>query len=101
MGKKLELSDAQRAEAVMSLLSRSDTASLIARRYQISESTLYRFRDEFIQAGKLAISSKSGGKAASKSEVERLKRDIADREQIIVDLTVANRILKKISELSS
>ena len=100
MGKKLQLSDAQRAEAVLALLSRSEKANVIARRYKISEGTLYRFRDEFIKGGKAAIAAKSAGKAAGKAELEGLKRDIADRDQIIVDLTVANRVLKKISDLS-
>lgn len=101
MGKKLQLNTAQRTEAVMALLNRSESPSVIARRYKVSEATLYRLRDEFIKAGKAALASKGPGRSADKSEVANLKRDIADRDQIIVDLTVANRILKKISDFSS
>ncbi|SMF75236.1 helix-turn-helix domain-containing protein [Pseudobacteriovorax antillogorgiicola] len=47
MGKKLQISNAQRVEAVMALLTRGESASAIARRFKISEGSLYRLKDEF------------------------------------------------------
>ena len=99
MGKKLQISNAQRVEAVMALLTRSESASAIARRYKISEGSLYRLKDEFISAGKTAITNRSKGKSGQNSECDKLKQDIAQRDEIIANLTVANTVLKKISDL--
>lgn len=96
MGKKSGLSIERRIEAVLSLLRREEPAGQIARRYGVSEQSLYRWRDEFLQAGKQGLSGKSGEGALEK-EVCRLRREIESREQMIGELTVANRILKKLS----
>ena len=98
MGKKLQMTNAQRVEAVMALLSRSESPGSIARRYKISEATLYRLKDQFISAGKTGIVNSSKGKSKSSSEHDKLKRDIAQRDEIIANLTVANTVLKKLSE---
>ena len=50
MGKPSKLSIVQRIEAVLSLLRREESASKIARRYAISEQTLYRYRDQWVNA---------------------------------------------------
>ncbi len=100
MGKKLQITNAQKIEAVMALLTRSEPAIAIARRYKISEGTLYRLKDEFINAGKTAIARPKGrGDKGKSGEYDKLKRDIAQRDEIIANLTVANTVLKKISEL--
>jgi transposase len=54
MGKRSELNAAQRAQLVLRLLSQEEPAVQIARRAGISEQTLYRWRDKFIQAAKKA-----------------------------------------------
>ena len=95
MGKKSELSIERRVEAVLSLLRREEPARQIARRYGVSEQSLYRWRDEFLQAGKQGLNGKSGDSALQK-EVSRLQREIESREQVIGELTVANRLLKKL-----
>lgn len=99
MGKKLHMSAAQRVEAIMALLSRSEPAAAIARRYKISEGTLYRLKDQFVDAGKTAVASKIRGKPKAGNEFQQLKQDIAQRDEIIANLTVANTVLKKLSDL--
>jgi transposase len=99
MGKKMQISNAQKVEAVMALLTRSEPAVAIARRFKISEGTLYRLKDEFVSGGKTAINNRSRGKSVQNSECDKLKRDIAQRDEIIANLTVANTVLKKLSEL--
>ncbi|SMF75817.1 helix-turn-helix domain-containing protein [Pseudobacteriovorax antillogorgiicola] len=79
MGKKLQISNAQRVEAVMALLTRSESASAIARRFKISEGSLYRLKDEFISAGKTAITNRSKGKSRQNSECDKLKQDSSER----------------------
>ena len=52
MGRKSGLSAEQRVEAVLSLLRREEPSKQIARRYGVSEQSLYRWRDGFLDAGK-------------------------------------------------
>ena len=100
MGKKSTLSVEQRAQLVLRLLSKEAPAAQIARRAGISEQTLYRWRDEFLSAGKRALNGR--GKVGEEAKaIERLEGELAERDQVIGELTVANRVLKKLSGGSS
>ncbi|MCB1631439.1 MAG: transposase [Pseudomonadales bacterium] len=96
MGKRSELSVEKRIEAVLSMLRKEEPAAQVARRYGVSEQSLYRWRDDFLQAGKQGLSGKTANAALTK-EVSRLQREIESREQVIGELTVANRVLKNLS----
>lgn len=97
MGKKSELPVEKRVEVVLALLRKEEPAAQIARRNGISEQTLYRWRDDFIAGGKAQLAGKVGSESALAKEVSKLQREIETREQVIGELTVANRILKKLS----
>ena len=100
MGKKSALSTEQRSQLVIRLLSKEEPASQIARRAGVSEQTLYRWRDDFLDGGKQALSGR-GTKSAQARTVSALKAALAERDQVIGEITIANRILKKLSgELS-
>jgi transposase len=96
MGKESELSAEQRVQLVLRLLSKEEPAAQIARRAGIAEQTLYRWRDEFISAGKRAL---NGGEieATQAKAIARLSAQLAERDQVIGELTIANRTLKKVS----
>ena len=65
----------------------------ICRKYQISESLYYRWRDKFLEGGSQALSSRNGsGPEAA------VKARIAELERIIGKQTVQIEILKKISQ---
>ncbi len=98
MGKKSTLSAEQRAQIVLRLLSKEEPAVQIARRAGISEQTLYRWRDEFLSGGKQALSGRGGGQSEQAKTIERLKSELAERDQVIGEITIANRILKKLSD---
>lgn len=100
MGKKSTLSVEQRAQLVLRLLSKEAPAAQIARRAGISEQTLYRWRDEFLSGGKRALNGRGKGNEEAKAR-ERLEGELAERDQVIGELTVANRVLKKLSGGSS
>ncbi len=100
MAKKSTMSPEQRAQLVLRLLSKEEPAAQIARRAGISEQTLYRWRDEFISAGKQAMNGR-GAQAEHAKVVERLAGEVAERDQVIGELTIANRVLKKLSGASS
>jgi transposase len=98
MGKKSELKGSDRREVVLLLLRREEPAAVLARRYGISEQTLYRWRDEFLAAGEAALTQAKNGADPRNRQVEELKRELAQRDQVIGELTIANRLLKKSSD---
>jgi len=99
MGRKSELSVEQRREVVLMMLRREEPVAVLARRYGVSEPTLHRWREDFIQAGEAALSYGRGRKAGAEAERMRgLRKEIAKRDQVIGELTIANRILKKTAD---
>ncbi|MFN9730128.1 MAG: helix-turn-helix domain-containing protein [Pseudomonadota bacterium] len=96
MGRKSETSVEKRVEHVMALLRKEEPATQIARRAGVSEQTLYRWREEFVAGGKAQLAGK-GAEAQASTEMSKLQREIETREQVIGELTIANRILKKLS----
>ena len=97
MPKRLELTVPQRREVVLALLRREESAAALARRWGISEQTLYRWRDEFLTAGEAALAHGKNGSDARERELRDLRAQLGERDQVIGELTVANRILKKLS----
>ena len=98
MGKKSELEGSARRDVVLMLLRREEPAAVLARRYGISEQTLYRWRDEFLAGGEAALAAGKGGADPRDRQVEELKREVSRRDQVIGELTIANRLLKKSSD---
>ena len=98
MGKRSSLSTAQRQEVVLKLLRREEPGAALARRYSISEASLYRWRDEFLAAGKAALANGRGSGEGQSKRIQELEREIVDRDQVIGEYTIANRILKKLTE---
>ena len=97
MGRQVEVSVPQRCEAVVQLLRREEPAAQIARRLGVSEPTLYRWRDEFMAGGQAALSGKGAGDGRER-QIKELRQELDQRDQVIGELTIANRILKKTSE---
>jgi transposase-like protein len=96
MGRKSELTVEQRTQLVLKLLSKEEPGAQIARRAGISEVTLYRWRDEFLSGGAAGLAGRGGTDLQAK-EIAKLKEQLAERDQVIGEITVANRILKKLS----
>lgn len=101
MPKHSELSAPQRREAVLALLRREEPATQLARRWGVSEQTLYRWRDEFLAGGEAALAQGKNGADGRDRENRELREQLAERDQVIGELTVANRLLKKLSGQSS
>jgi len=98
MGAKAKLSVAERRKAVLSLIRREEPASVLARRYGISENTLYRWRDEFLTAGEMALANGKNKADGRDRQIAELKKDLIERDKVIGELTIANRILKKTAD---
>jgi transposase len=90
----------QRVHFVLALLRKEDSLEGIARKAGVSGSTLSRWREEFVEAGKAALGSGKVTQNALSRRVDELMNELADRDQVIGELTVANRVLKKTGVLS-
>src|SRR5438105_885701 len=97
MGKRSEVLVKDRREAVLSLLRREEPAAAISRRYGVSEQTLYRWRDDFMAGGEAALCNGKGKADPYQRQVAELEQQIEKRDQVIGELTIANRIFKKLS----
>ena len=96
MGRKSELDARQRRDIVLMMLRKEEPITVLSRRYGVSETTLHRWRDDFLTAGETALAYGHGQKADGRAvEVDRLRKELARRDQVIGELTIANRILKK------
>ena len=98
MGKRSDLSIPHRREVVLMLLRREEPAAKLARRFGVSEQTLYRWRDEFLAGGEAALANGKGGADPRDREIRELKKEVEGRDQVIGELTIANRILKKTAD---
>lgn len=101
MPKRSELKAETRVEAVLALLRKEEPASVLARRYQVSEPTLYRWRDIFLEAGKSGLVKGEAKPEESSRKIEQLERELSKRAQVIGELSLANDLLKKLRMVSS
>jgi transposase len=98
MAKHSELTVEQRQEAVLSAIRREEALAVIARRYGVSEPTLTRWRDEFLAAGRSALVAGGNGLDAKTRRIGELEDMVSERERVIGELTIANRVLKKMGD---
>ena len=97
MPRRSELTPDQRAELVLATIRGQESLEVLARRHGVSGNTLRKWRDEFLNGGKARLSSKDD-QSALRAENRQLQKDLAEREMIIGELTVANRFLKKLRD---
>lgn len=101
MPKRANITAAQRREIVLALVRREEPAAQLARRWGISEKSLYRWRDNFLAAGEAALAGDKDTSDTHAREIKELQARVEERELVIGELTVANRILKKLSGKSA
>jgi transposase-like protein len=96
MGRKSDLGARQRRDIVLMMLRREEPIATLARRYGVSETTLHRWREDFVTGGEAALACGRGKRADGQAaEMQRLRKELARRDQVIGEITMANRILKK------
>jgi transposase-like protein len=66
----------------------------LCRREGIAESLYYSWSKEFLEAGKRRLNGDTE-RAASTPEVKDLRREVRDMKELVADLTLENRLLKK------
>ena len=98
MGRKSELSAEKRREAVLALLRHEEPAEIVARRYGVSANTLYSWRDLFLESGLAGLTHGKGKGDGDVRRIHELEKELAERDRVIGELTIANRILKKTAD---
>ena len=66
----------------------------LCRREGIAEGLYYSWSKEFLEAGKKRLSGDTARQATS-GEVKELRREMSDLKEVVADLTLENRLLKK------
>ncbi len=79
---------------VLSGLRGEYSISELCRREGIAESLYYTWSKEFLEAGKKRLAGDTQRQASS-GEVKDLRRETSDLKELVADLTLENRLLKK------
>ncbi len=71
-----------------------DSIAELCRREGISHNLYYRWSKEFLEAGKKRLAGNTAREATS-DEVRTLRREAGALKEVVADLTLENRLLKK------
>ena len=85
----------KRYQIVKEALSQKEPMGQIARRHQVSEALIYRWRDKFFEGGKAALAfDRRNGSQAEKAALER---QVEDLQQLIGEQAIEIGFLKRLS----
>ena len=71
-----------------------ESVAALCRREGIAESLYYSWSKEFLEAGKKRLAGDTARQATS-GEVKNLKREMRDMKELVAELSLENRLLKK------
>jgi transposase len=84
----------EKIRIVVTGLRGEDSIAELCRREGISQNLYYRCSKEFLEAGKKRLAGDTAREATS-DEVKSLRREAAALKEVVADLTLENRLLKK------
>jgi transposase len=84
----------EKIRIVLEGLRGEDSIAELCRREGIPSNVYYRWSKDFLEAGKKRLSGDSAREATS-DEVKGLRREAAALKEVVADLTLENRLLKK------
>jgi transposase len=71
-----------------------NTVAELCRREGINQNLYYKWSKEFLEAGKQRLAGNTKRQASS-NEVKELRRDMEQLKQLVAELALKNRVLKK------
>jgi transposase len=86
----------KRYQIVKEALSQKEPMGQIARRHQVSEALIYRWREKFYEGGKAALAF-DGRRRGSNEEKAALEREVEELQKLIGEQAVEIRFLKRLS----
>lgn len=84
----------EKIRIVLAGLQGEESIAALCRREGISESLYYSWSKEFLEAGKQRLAGDTARQATS-PEVKELRSESAALKEVVADLTLENRLLKK------
>jgi transposase len=87
-------SSEEKIRIVLDGLRGEDSIAALCRREGIAESLYYNWSKEFLEAGKKRLSG-DAARQATTGEVRNLKREMRDMKELVAELSIENRLLKK------
>jgi transposase len=89
-----QFSAEEKIRIVLEGLRGEDSIAELCRREGISQNLYYRWSKEFLEAGKKRLAGDTAREATS-DEVRTLRREAGALKEVVADLTLENRLLKK------
>ena len=84
----------EKIRIVLEGLRGEESIAALCRREGIAESLYYNWSKEFLEAGKKRLAGDTA-RQANTTEVRDLRREMRDMKELVADLTLENRLLKK------
>ena len=89
-----QFSAEEKIRIVLSGLRGEDSIAELCRREGIVQNLYYRWSKEFLEAGKKRLAGDTA-RAATSEEVKELRREASALKEVVAELTLENRLLKK------
>ena len=89
-----QFSAEEKIRIVLEGLRGEDSIAELCRREDITSSQYYGWSKEFLEAGKRRLAGDTA-RAATPDEVKGLRREASALKEVVADLTLENRLLKK------
>src|SRR6266446_168163 len=89
-----QFSAEEKIRIVLTGLRGEDSIAELCRREGIVENLYYRWSKEFLEAGKKRLAGDTA-RAATSDEVKDLRREASALKEVVAELTLENRLLKK------
>ena len=84
----------EKIRIVLEGLRGEDSIAKLCRREGIAQNLYYRWSKDFLEAGKKRLAGDTA-RAATSDEVKELRREATALKEVVADLTLENRLLKK------
>ena len=84
----------EKIRIVLEGLRGEDSIAELCRREGIAQNPYYRWSKDFLEAGKKRLAGDTA-RAATSDEVKDLRREATALKEVVADLTLENRLLKK------
>jgi len=84
----------EKIRIVLEGLRGEDSSAGLCRREGIAQNLYYRWSKDFLEAGKKRLAGDTA-RAATSDEVNDLRREAMALKEVVADLTLENRVLKK------
>jgi transposase len=89
-----QFSSEEKIRIVLEGLRGEESIAELCRRERIASSMYYGWSKEFLEAGKKRLAGDTA-RAATSEEVKDLRREASALKEVVADLTLENRLLKK------